>query len=33
LYFSTPGALILDNRLANAVHRLSELPEEDGAAG
>ena len=26
LYFSTPGALILDNRLANAVHRLSHLP-------
>lgn len=26
LYFSTPGALILDNRLANAVHRLSRLP-------
>jgi len=26
LYFSTPGALILDNRLANAVHRLSQLP-------
>jgi hypothetical protein len=33
LYFSTPGALILDNRLANAVHRLSQLPNlvtEDG---
>jgi len=26
LYFSTPGALILDNRLANAVHKLSQLP-------
>jgi hypothetical protein len=26
LYFCTPGALILDNRLANAVHRLSQLP-------
>ncbi len=26
LYFSTPGSLILDNRLANAVHRLSRLP-------
>jgi hypothetical protein len=26
LYFSTPGALILDNRLARAVHRLSQLP-------
>jgi hypothetical protein len=26
LYFSTPGALILDNRLANAVQRLSQLP-------
>jgi hypothetical protein len=26
LYFSTPGALILDNRLANAVYRLSMLP-------
>jgi hypothetical protein len=26
LYFSTPGALILDNRLAYAVHRLSQLP-------
>lgn len=26
LYFSTPSALILDNRLANAVHRLSQLP-------
>jgi hypothetical protein len=26
LYFSTPGALILDNRLANAVHRLSQVP-------
>jgi hypothetical protein len=26
LYFSTPGALILDNRLANAVHKLSRLP-------
>jgi len=26
LYFSVPGALILDNRLANAVHRLSQLP-------
>jgi len=26
LYFSTRGALILDNRLANAVHRLSQLP-------
>ena len=26
LYFSTPGALILDNRLANAVHSLSGLP-------
>lgn len=26
LYFSTPGALILDNRLANVVHRLSRLP-------
>jgi hypothetical protein len=26
LYFSTPSALILDNRLANAVHKLSELP-------
>ena len=33
LYFSTPGALILDNRLANAVYRLSQLPNlvtEDG---
>ena len=33
LYFSTPGALILDNRLASAVHRLSQLPNlvtEDG---
>jgi hypothetical protein len=26
LYFSTPGALILDNRLANAVHKLSHMP-------
>jgi hypothetical protein len=26
LYFSTPGALILDNRLANAVHDLSQMP-------
>jgi hypothetical protein len=26
LYFSTPGALILDNRLANAVHSRSRLP-------
>ena len=26
LYFSTPGALILDNRLANAVYKLSQLP-------
>jgi 8-oxoguanine DNA glycosylase-like protein len=26
LYFSIPGALILDNRLANAVHKLSKLP-------
>jgi len=26
LYFSTPAALILDNRLANAVHSLSDLP-------
>lgn len=26
LYFSTPGALILDNRLANAVYGLSHLP-------
>jgi hypothetical protein len=26
LYFSTPGALILDNRLANAVHQRSQLP-------
>lgn len=26
LYFCTPGALILDNLLANAVHRLSRLP-------
>lgn len=26
LYFSTPGALILDNQLANAVHQLSQLP-------
>lgn len=26
LYFCTPGALILDNRLANAVCRLSRLP-------
>ena len=26
MYFSTPGALILDNRLANAVYRLSQLP-------
>jgi hypothetical protein len=26
LYFSTPGALILDNRSANGVHRLSQLP-------
>jgi hypothetical protein len=26
LYFCTPGALILDNRLANAVWRLSRLP-------
>jgi hypothetical protein len=26
LYFSTPGALILDNRLASAVRRLSQLP-------
>jgi hypothetical protein len=26
LYFSTPGTLILDNRLANAVNRLSHLP-------
>jgi len=26
LYFSTPGALILDNRLASAIHRLSRLP-------
>ncbi len=26
LYFSTPGALILDNRLANAVHKLSRVP-------
>jgi len=33
LYFSTPGALILDNRLANALHRLNQLPNlvtEDG---
>jgi hypothetical protein len=27
LYFSTPGTLILDNRLANAVHKLSGLPK------
>jgi len=26
LYFSTPGALILDNRVANAVYKLSGLP-------
>ena len=26
MYFSTPGALILDNRLANAVHEMSRLP-------
>jgi hypothetical protein len=26
LYFSTPGALILDNRLATAVHDLSQMP-------
>lgn len=26
LYFSTPGALILDNRLANAVYDLSRMP-------
>lgn len=26
LYFSTPGALILDKRLATAVHKLSGLP-------
>ena len=26
LYFSTPGALILDNRLANAVYQRSGLP-------
>jgi hypothetical protein len=26
LYFCTPGALILDNRLANAMHSLSGLP-------
>jgi hypothetical protein len=26
LYFCAPGALILDNRLANAVHNLSQLP-------
>jgi hypothetical protein len=26
LYFCGPGALILDNRLANAVYRLSRLP-------
>jgi hypothetical protein len=26
LYFSTPGALILDNRLANAVYDMSRLP-------
>jgi hypothetical protein len=26
LYFCAPGALILDNRLANAVHQLSRLP-------
>lgn len=26
LYFGTPGVLILDNRLANAVHKLSQLP-------
>jgi hypothetical protein len=26
LYFAVPGALILDNRLANAVHDLSKLP-------
>jgi hypothetical protein len=26
LYFSTPGALILDNRMANAVYSLSRLP-------
>lgn len=26
LYFCTPGAVILDNRLANAVHQLSPLP-------
>jgi hypothetical protein len=26
LYFSTPGSLILDNRLANAVYNLSQLP-------
>jgi hypothetical protein len=26
LYFGMPGALILDNRLASAVHRLSRLP-------
>jgi hypothetical protein len=26
LYFSMPGMLILDNRLANAVRRLSQLP-------
>ena len=25
MYFSTPGALILDNRLAHAVYRLSKL--------
>src|SRR5260221_3850366 len=25
LYFSTPGALILDNRLANAIHSRSRL--------
>jgi hypothetical protein len=27
LYFSTPGTLILDNRLANAVYELSGLPK------
>jgi len=28
LYLSTLGALILDNRLANAVHKLSQLPNQ-----
>ena len=33
LYFSTPGALILDNRLANAVYRQSAIPHLVSAKG